>query len=172
MINIKMSTTNGTGGNTPGGSRSIKKRSEPPVLGETRELVDNIFKFNSKDQADAYLRTREKTGEFVGRKYGRYMRTLVLYGKEQVFAEPKPPSKKEIEDSPALLEKYKVDRSHYKKEKETYEKDKSEVFYILLGQCSVNVKSKLKSDKEWSDLEQNYDVVALLDKLKEMAFPN
>ena len=44
------------------------------------------------------------------------MRTLVLYGKEQPFTEPKIPSKNEIEDSPALLEKYKAKMSHYQKE--------------------------------------------------------
>ena len=34
----------------------------------------------------------------------------------------------------------------------------------------MNVKSKLKSDKDWATLEQDYDVVEFLNKLKEMDF--
>jgi len=51
---------------------SIGKRSNGGlVLGKEVELGNLIYKFNTKDQADMYLRTTEAIADFVGVEYGR-----------------------------------------------------------------------------------------------------
>jgi hypothetical protein len=56
------------------------------VLGKLEELgVELVYKVNTKDQADMYIRTMEATGDYVGVEYGWNMRILVNQGKEAVF---------------------------------------------------------------------------------------
>jgi hypothetical protein len=76
-----MSQTNATtgvasSGNTVGLSRARKTTGEQ-VLGKEEKLGELVYKFNTKDQADMYLRTTEVIADFVGVEYGRDMRMLV-----------------------------------------------------------------------------------------------
>ena len=42
-----------------------------PILGKLHELGELIFKFNMKDQADKYIRTRLALADYVGVQYGK-----------------------------------------------------------------------------------------------------
>ena len=69
-----MSQTNATtgvasSGNTVGFSRGRKTTGEQ-VLGKEEKLGELVYKFNTKDQADMYLRTTEAIADFVGVEYG------------------------------------------------------------------------------------------------------
>jgi hypothetical protein len=118
-----------------------------------------------------YLRTTEGIAEYVGREYGRHMRTLVKYSKEATFDEPEAPTAKEVKEDPSTMEVYKEEQRHYRKETEKYKEDKAKVFVIILGQCTEVTKGKLQSDKtKFEQLEVDYDVAGLLKQLKMMAF--
>jgi len=85
---------------------SIGKRSNGgQALGKEVELGNLIYKFNTKDQADMYLRTTE-----VDVEYGRDMRMLVKKSNEKIFTEPLPP--RAVTDTtvpaPGRLEKYRT----------------------------------------------------------------
>jgi hypothetical protein len=78
-----MSQTNATtevalSGNTVGFSRGRKTTGEQ-VLGKEEKLGELVYKFNTKDQADMYLRTTEAIANFVGVEYGRDIRMLVKH---------------------------------------------------------------------------------------------
>jgi hypothetical protein len=77
-------------GNTVGFSRGRKTTGEQ-VLGKEEKLGELGYKFNTKDQADMYLRTTEAFADFVGVEYGRDMRMLVKYSTEKTFTEPRIP---------------------------------------------------------------------------------
>jgi hypothetical protein len=47
------------------------------VLGKLDELGELVYKVNTKDQADMYIRTTEAIGDYVGVEYGWNMRILV-----------------------------------------------------------------------------------------------
>jgi hypothetical protein len=90
-----MSQTNATtgvasSGNTVGFSRGRKTTGEQ-VLGKEEKLGELVYKFNTKDQADMYLRTTEAIANFVGVEYSRDMRMLVKHGIEKTFTEPRIP---------------------------------------------------------------------------------
>jgi hypothetical protein len=63
-----------------------------------------VYKFNTKDQADMYLRTTEVITDFVGVEYGRDMRMLVTHGTEKTFTKERIPRSKDA-TTPGLVEK-------------------------------------------------------------------
>jgi Zinc knuckle len=165
------SERNGTGGNfaSSGESPGKPKGTGPNgklILGKTKELGELVYKTNTKDQADMYLRTTEAIADYVGVEYGRDMRMLVKRGKEMTFTEPEDPTSSKV----ISMEKYKAELNLYHKDKKLYKENKSKVFLVILGQCTQVVKSKLENDEEFEKLEIDDDVVGLLGMLKQMAF--
>lgn len=168
-----MSTREATGeratrsGGASGGNTG-RNTSGRQVLGKTEALGEFVFKFNTKDQADAYLRATEEIAEHVGGIYGNDMKVLVKYGTVKAFTKPSAPTGKD----PALgkVTEYKADLANYHKEQKQYQDDKEKVFSVILGQCTVVVKTRLEQDEDFREIEERSDVVSLLGKLKEMAF--
>jgi hypothetical protein len=143
-----MSQTNATtrvasSGNTVGFSRGRKTTGEQ-VLGKGEKSGELVYKFNTKDQADRYLRTTEAITNFVGVEYGRDMRMLVKRGKEKTFTKPRIPMSEDA--TPGLMEKYKTELHIFHREKKEFQDNKTKVFVIILGQCTHNVKSKLENE--------------------------
>jgi len=136
------------------------------VLGFIPNLGDKVYKYGTKDQADAFLRTTRAVAEYVGVKFDLAMKQLVQYSKEKVFEEPQVPGDKA---GVAELAKYKINYGTYDKEKKKYQEDKEKVFSIILGQYLPVVKNKLKSEG-LEALEEDSDIVGLMTKLKMMAF--
>ena len=138
------------------------------VLGKTEGLWEFIYKSDTKDQADMYLRTTDAIADYVGVEYSKDMRMLVKKGKTKSFIEPSPLGDKVT--SPAALEKYTTELRIYHKAKKEYMDHTSKVFIIILGQCSHSVKNRLVNEKGYDALEDKDDVVGLLKMLKMMAF--
>lgn len=159
-------------GSSSGSSIDKKKSNGGQVLGKEIELGNLIYKFNTKDQADMYLRTTEAIADFVGVEYGRDMRMLVKKSNEKIFTEPLPPraATDTTVPAPGRLEKYRTELMIYHKDLKTYTEQKAKVFVVILGQCSSEVKNKLVNNVGFDTLEDSDDVVGLLKMLKEMAF--
>jgi hypothetical protein len=87
-------------------SRGRKPTGEQ-VLGKEEKLGEPVYKFNTKDQADMYVRTTEAIANFVGVEYGRDMRMLVKHGTEKTFTGPRIP--RSINTTPGLMEKFKTE---------------------------------------------------------------
>jgi hypothetical protein len=68
------------------------------------------------------------------------------------------------------MEKCKTRLGIFRQDKKEFHENKAEVFVIILGQCTHNVKSKLENKLGYATLEMNDDVVGLLRQLKQMAF--
>jgi hypothetical protein len=137
-------------------------------LAKKSKLGELVYKFNTKDQSDMYLRTTEAIANFVGVEYSKDMRMLVKHGTEKIFTEPRIPRSKDA--TPGLMEKYKTELGLFHRDKKEFRDNKAKVFVIILGQCTHNVKSKLEKELGYPTLEMNDDVVDLLRQLKQMAF--
>lgn len=111
---------------------------------------------------------------------------LVKHGEEADFTKPVPPTKaaaaatkkkgsgsdateESTYDSPQWFE-FKAELDIYHRKLDKYNADKAKVFVVIIGQCTVGVKSWLANGNGLDTLEKNRDVVGLLKKLKEMAF--
>ena len=175
MKSIRSATVGNTAKLGSASDLSIDKRSNGgQVLGKVNNLGELIYKFNTKDQADMYLRTTEAIADYVGVEYGRDMRMLVKKSKDKVFTEPLPPRTAEgtatTVPAPGKLEKYRTELMIYHKDQKEYTEQKAKVFVVILGQCSSEVKNKLANDTGFENLEENDDVVGILKMLKGMAF--
>lgn len=160
-------------GDTPGKSYGYKKSKdklkEQEALGALEAFGGLIFKVNTGDQAEAYIRTQEKLTEYVLITYGKDMRNLVKYSKEKTITEPQFPSS-ELRSADKLYEvKYKEELSKYHRDKDKYEEHKTFVFGIIMGQCSPMVLDRLNADKEFPNVEMDSDVVKLLKMLHTMS---
>ena len=104
------------------------------ILGKIEELGELVYVFNRKDQADKYLHATEAIANYVGVEYGRNMRMLVKNGDEKKFAKPIARRKEEL--TSGLMAEFIAELDIYHHEKRQYEEQKSEVFVIILGQCT------------------------------------
>jgi hypothetical protein len=93
---------------------------------------------------------------------------LVKHGTEKTFTEPRIPRSKDT--YPGLMEKYKTELQIFHHKKKEFQDNKAKVFFIILRQCTHNVKSKLENELGYATLEMNDDGVGLLRQLKQMAF--
>ena len=161
-------------GDTPDKFYGIKKKSkdkskEQEVLGALEAFGSLVYKVNTGDQAEMFIRTTEKLTEYVLMTYGKDMRNLVKYEREKTFTEPAFPSS-ELRSTDKLHEvKYKEELSKYHREKDEHENHKTFVFGIIMGQCSPMVQDRLNNDPEFVDVEVDSDVVKLLKMLHVMS---
>jgi hypothetical protein len=113
-----MSQTNATTGVASSGNTVGFSSTGEQVLGKEEKLGELVYKFNTKDQADMYLRTTEAIADFVGVEYGRDMRMLVKHSTEKTFTEPSMPRSKDA--TPGLMEKYKTGLRIFHREKKEF----------------------------------------------------
>jgi hypothetical protein len=147
-----------------------RKSKEQPVLGAMEAFGSLIYKVNTQDQAEMYVRTTEKLSEYVLTTYGKDMRNLVKYTTERKFTEPEFPSRVLRETDRLHEVKYKESLAKYHRELDTYNDQKTKVFGVILGQCSPMVKDRLAKNSAFAKVEMDSDVIALIKMLQEMAF--
>jgi hypothetical protein len=116
---------------------------------------------------DFYAATTRAIGEYVGKEFGHKMRMLVLYGKGPMFAAPTLASSTAKQDEMKLSKDYDV----YIKKKMKYDEEKAtKGFAIILGQCDRAMQNKEEGHPKFAQKEQDCDVAALLEVIKERAF--
>ena len=137
------------------------------IRGDIGELGHHVYVYGSKNQGDTYLKTTEAIAEYVGREYNKFMRTLVKMSIETVPTEPDEPTGTVTQYA---MEKYKKQLSRYYDQLDKYEEYKAKVFVIIKGQCTLTMKNKVESMKDYASWERDDDVIKLLNALKELAF--
>ena len=139
------------------------------------------YKFNTPDAGNMYLLTTEAIVTYVSENYGVDMMNLVKYGKEKTFTKPgtkgsgtAPTTCSKDKDGLAVYDvdndTYKIELGFYMKQKDTYEENKGKVFGLVMLCCHDVTKTRLESDEDFAELEQNSDVVSVLKLLKTLAF--
>ena len=168
------------------GVSSGKKFTGRQVLGKIEELGDLVYKIGCENQADMFIRTTEGIADYVGVNYGWDLRMLVKNRVEPIFTRPVHPTEAqvttrsqaakaageaaEIVVSSADMAEFKAELDNYHRDTRRYREDKAKVLVVILGQCSVAVRSWLENTGGLTQLEVNRDVLGLLAKLEEMAF--
>lgn len=118
-------------------------------------------------QAEEYMKMTKAIGEYVGRVYGKEMKSLVLHLKEGDPEEPDYPDSKGTEKHKAIWSKL-YDR--YLKKQEVYDDYKAKVFTVIMGQCTKVMKNEVEGTTGFAGIEAAYDVIALLKTIKRVAF--
>jgi hypothetical protein len=150
----------------PIGATENKKNS---LQGNIAELGNKFYQYGTRDQGDRFTRTTEAIANYAGREYSKEMRLLVENQKENEPKEPVMPDKEEAKLT-FVIKKYKTELKQYYFKKERYEEHKAEIFVIVKGQCTLNMKNKVKSLQGYDSIEPIDDVIKLLNGLKELMF--
>jgi hypothetical protein len=95
-----------------------KKSKEQPVLGALETFGGLIYKVNTQDQAEMYIRTTKKLTEYVSSIYDKDMRNLVKYATEREFSEPSMPDAKLRSEDRLHEVRYREALSNYNREKQ------------------------------------------------------
>lgn len=118
------------------------------------------------EQVDEYTRTTKAVGEYVGRLFGKEMKNLVVHGKESVPVKPLYPGENGSAEAKAVWSK---EYDRYLKQNDLYDLNKAKVFEIVSQQCTKVVKNKIEGTTDFVTIESNVDVVAFLQKIKDVA---
>jgi hypothetical protein len=116
------------------------------------------------------VKTIEAIADYVGRVLGKPMCNLVN-------GIDKPPVELELpinakKDGPETR-KWDHNYSHYLQQHELYRLNKGKVFVIILGQCTLAVKNKLKSlGTDYTQLQSDVDVLRLITSIRNIALAN
>jgi hypothetical protein len=116
-------------------------------------------------QVDIYAVTMRVIGEYVGKEFGHKMRMLVLYGKGSTFAAPTLDASVMKQDEMKWSKYYDV----YIKKKTKYDDEMAKVFGIILGQFDKPMQNKVEGHPKFAQMEQDCNVAALLEVIKESA---
>ena len=137
------------------------------IKGAIEELGRNVHCYGRRHQAEFFTKTTEAIGDYVGREYSKDMRNLVIDGVElSLSMPPEPPG----QTNQYKIEKCKEDVKRYYCKSDKYKEQKAKVFTVIRGQCSLSMKNKLESDKDYKTWVKNDDVTSLLKKIKELTY--
>jgi hypothetical protein len=131
---------------------------------ELKGKTYSISKLGS--QVDIFAVTTRAIGEFVGREFGHEMRMLVLYGKEASIVPPTLDASTTKQNEM----KWSKDCDVFIKKKTKFDDEKAKVFAIILSHCDEPMENKVERHPKYAQMEQDCDVAALLEVIKESVF--
>jgi hypothetical protein len=151
--------------------------------GAIEELKDNIYIVGDARQADKYNKTTEAILSYIQTNYtegqdvveGLTSMTDPNFNKWKPD-KPKPTKKKAAkEDPPPDAEFDESDKQLYTLElkawverKGKYRTNMARAFGVLWGQCSMGVKNKIESRKDWTTIKASSNAIDLLKAIKEV----
>jgi hypothetical protein len=86
-----------------------EKSKEEPMVGAMEAFGSLIYKINSKDAAEIYMKTTEAIVDHVTIVYGKDMTNLVKYGVDRNFEMPPHPTEQERKKDKLFEVKWKAD---------------------------------------------------------------
>ena len=110
----------------------------------------------------------EKVADYCRVQVSKEIYKLILYGEEAEFPEVKEPSGSR--PAAATMKKFEMDYKRRLEKIESYNKEKSRAFGIIMGQCLGLTKEVVKSDKSFRTLEEDDNVKGLLGLLRDLCF--
>ena len=72
----------------------------------------------------------------------------------------------------AQQQEYKSEYDNWNKAKQRRTHNMQQVFALILGQCSDTIKNRIRSDQQWSDINQENDVTKLLSLIQDGLYQN
>jgi hypothetical protein len=148
-----------------------KNKEGGKLKGAVKELGSNVYVSDVSGATDKFVKTTKAIADYIGRVLGKPMCDLVN-GVDKPPVEPELPINVK-KDGPETRNKWYRDYSHYVQQHELYRLNKGKVFVIILGQCTLAVKNKLKSlETDYTQLQSDIDVLGLLNAIRNIALSN
>ena len=86
-----------------------------------------------------------------------------------ILEKPRDPGK---DPTFAQQQEFKSEYENWNKAKQRRSHNMQRVFALILGQCSNTIKNRIRSDQQWSDINQECDVTKLLTLIQDGLYQN
>ena len=120
---------------------------------------------------DLFTTTTERIGEYVARTYehvGEFQTGLVNLSFPTLVKPPDPGK----DPTFAQQQEFKSEYENWNKASQQRTHNMQRVFALILGQCSDTIRSRIRSDQEWSAIDQECDVTKLLTLIWDRLYQN
>jgi hypothetical protein len=121
-----------------------------------------IFTYGTQGQQSNYIRTKKALADYVRTtfKFAKELYKAVNGGKEVELVEPEKPTT----SKPTQIEvkRYEVLCNRHFAKVEEYERERTKLFRLIMGQCSPTLRDKLESMTEFPKLEDADNFVGLV----------
>ena len=125
------------------GQEEDKKDSKKPAtsgIKEHSELHGKWFVLGVDQQETKYEQTRSDLADYAGKYISKEMWELVRDGVETTFKKPGYPKD---DASPGQMEEYRILLKDHLQDKKQYNKEKAQMFCIIIGQSSKLMRGKV-----------------------------
>jgi hypothetical protein len=176
---LHTTTTANTTGSTSGANKSkvnrsgrITKKSATSYRHEIGidELRGNIFTYGTQgQQSNYYIRTKKAIADHVGTtfKFAKELYKAINGGEEVELVLPEKPTS----SKPTQIEvRYEVLCNRFFAKVEEYEREKTKLFRLIMGQCSPTLRDQLESLKEFPQLEDTDNFIGLLQLIHKLVY--
>jgi hypothetical protein len=155
----------GTAGKNKSGATTFR-RSEIGI----EELRGNIFTYGTQGQQSNYIRTKKAIADYVGTtfKFAKELYKAINGGEEVELQEPEKPAS--TKPSQIEMKRYEVLCNRFFAKVEEYERERTKLFRLIMGQCSPTLRDKLESMKGFPGLEEKDNFIGLLELIHKLVY--
>jgi hypothetical protein len=134
------------------------------------ELRGNIFTYGTQGQQSNYIRTKKAIADYVGTtfKFAKELYKAINGGEETELQEPEKPTSSK--PSQIEMKRYEVLCNRFFAKVEEYERERTKLFRLIMGQCSPTMRDKLESMKEFPELEEKDNFIGLLELIHKLVY--
>lgn len=159
--------TNPRSGSSSGGGFKKKKTANTQSIG-LEELKSHTFIYGQPGQAEKYSKSEKGIADWAGTFYGKEIFNLIHNKEEATFKEPTEPTGDKV--TKGQWKRFELELKMLVEREVKYKEDKGKVFRLLMLQCQTAMRNKLEGLADYKKWEASDDVVALLNKMRELVY--
>lgn len=145
--------------------RNGRGNNDSTFQGDHEELQGFVYTYDTLARANQFDKTTEKVGQWVKKNLSFNMD---IFNSIKNLEEPDTEKWK-----PKVPEEGSADKAYFAEEvkefmlrRRTYNNNRSNVYTVVLGQCSEPLKAKLEAQDDWETINNEHDLVKLLKSIK------
>jgi len=171
---------NGNGRNNNNGNNNNNRR-EQDHEGRTEALKGYMFRIRAQHPWESFARTCREIGEHIGRQIlptaGEFRIALQTLTLPPLVEPPEPagtagpnPGDDEIPPTSYAIKRWEIAYRTFENDRTQRDLNQQTVFPIILGQCTIELRSRLESDPDYAIISSTSDVMGLLTLIQARAF--
>jgi len=166
----------GRGGGSRNNNTTNTQRKKNTLKGKCAELGNNVFTAGFPNSPDVFVKTKEaimlhiQTNLSDGQDWWEALDTM----RHKDMDDIKPPNPAiDAQAQPTTIDEgtkleFTIDYKEWKQRGRNYEKNKTAIFGLTIGQCTDNLLNKLKNRSDWQSIENCADPILLLKAILEV----
>eukprot|EP00536_Pseudo-nitzschia_multiseries_P014525 jgi/Psemu1/39034/gm1.39034_g len=137
--------------------------------GLTEEVKNDTFTYYGGNQAKQWLKSRQAFITYAGGKYGQNAMASLLNGQRTIVTVEEPTTRYTKEQLAALdpydAKEWELDFKEYQSTKKELKTYLGHLFNKLWGQCDLPMQNKIKSNENWTKIQQSGNIYESLSSI-------